>query len=109
MSQILAVVHDTIEDGGPDALTKFKMHVSDDPVLLFNLDLLTKVPNTTYESYIERIASSEHATRVKIEDLRQNSDITRLKGVGPKDHARIEKYNRAYCYLTKQYAKLLSV
>tara|TARA_R110002012_G_C11197033_1_gene559343 strand:- start:178 stop:378 length:201 start_codon:yes stop_codon:yes gene_type:complete len=39
------------------------------------------------------------ARQVKKADLRHNSDITRLKGIGPKDKERIEKYHKAYSLL----------
>lgn len=39
------------------------------------------------------------AILVKLEDLRDNSDITRMKGLRKKDFDRIEKYNKAFQYL----------
>ena len=40
------------------------------------------------------------AKRVKREDLRDNSDITRLKGLRKKDFDRLEKYSKAFIYLS---------
>jgi hypothetical protein len=40
------------------------------------------------------------ARRVKREDIKDNSDVTRLKGLRQKDFERLEKYARAYTYLS---------
>jgi hypothetical protein len=48
---------------------------------------------------VKRVSTNKDATRVKLEDLRDNSDITRLKGVRQKDFERVQKYNRAYLFL----------
>jgi hypothetical protein len=57
---------------------------------------MTKQPGQTLEEYKEQIFASPDAMRVKMADLRHNSDIRRLKGVTEKDIARIAKYNTFY-------------
>jgi (p)ppGpp synthase/HD superfamily hydrolase len=57
---------------------------------------LTKVKGLTHEEYKSKILESTDAMRVKMADLRHNSDIRRLKGVTEKDIKRIEKYHRFY-------------
>lgn len=94
----IAVLHDVVEDSevSLENLTEmgFSKRVTD------ALSLLTHRKSDTYEEYIRRIGTSRDATLVKIEDLRDNSDITRLKGLSEKDHQRLMKYNRSYVYLT---------
>lgn len=46
------------------------------------------------------VKSNPDSVRVKIEDLRHNSDIRRLKGVTDKDIARIRRYHEFYLELT---------
>jgi hypothetical protein len=46
-----------------------------------------------------RIKANPDCIRVKLCDLRHNSDIRRLKGVTAKDVARIEKYHKMYMEL----------
>lgn len=57
---------------------------------------LTKVPGETLDEYKARVFASKDAMRVKLCDLRHNSDIRRLKGVTEKDIARMAKYNLFY-------------
>lgn len=94
----IAVLHDVVEDSDVtlEDLTKmgFSSRVTD------ALDLLTHKKGDSYEVYIRKIGTSRDATLVKLEDLRDNSDITRLKGLSEKDHARLMKYNKSFVYLT---------
>jgi hypothetical protein len=46
--------------------------------------------------------ANEDAMRVKMSDLRHNTDIRRLKGVTEKDIARLAKYNQFYLELLAQ-------
>lgn len=61
--------------------------------------LLTHDKKMFYEDYIKVISTDQLATAIKMADLRDNSDITRMKGVRKKDFDRLEKYHRAYTYL----------
>ncbi len=93
-----AVLHDVIEDTDityTDLLTK-----GIDIRVVQALEYLTHEKGTPYSEYIRNIACDSYATRVKIEDLRDNSDITRLKGITIKDTERMQKYHAAYLYLT---------
>jgi hypothetical protein len=64
------------------------------------LILLTHDKNVEYQEYIRNLSNNEDARLVKLADLKDNSDITRLKGLTKKDHARMEKYHIAYTYLS---------
>jgi len=48
---------------------------------------------------LAKVMSNPDAIRVKLADLRHNSDIRRLKGVTEKDIKRIEKYHKMYLIL----------
>lgn len=60
---------------------------------------LTRHPDDTYEQYKEQVKANPDAVRVKMADLRHNSDIRRLKGVTEKDIKRMVKYNEFYLEL----------
>ena len=47
----------------------------------------------------KNVKSNPDAIRVKMQDLRHNSDIRRLKGITEKDIKRIEKYHAFYMEL----------
>jgi (p)ppGpp synthase/HD superfamily hydrolase len=57
---------------------------------------LTKLPGETYDEYKHRVFANEDAMRVKLCDLRHNTDVRRLKGVTEKDIARMAKYHVFY-------------
>lgn len=95
----IAVLHDTIEDSD-GAITLARLtEAGFSPRVIAALTLLTHDKNEPYDDYVKRIASNKDAARVKLEDLRDNSDITRLKGVRQKDFERVQKYNRAFVFL----------
>jgi hypothetical protein len=68
--------------------------------LVTMLHLLTHNKETPYDEYIKAISVHKIATEVKKADLEHNSNITRLKGLRKKDIDRLEKYSRAYVYLS---------
>lgn len=94
----MAVLHDLIEDCpewniGRLAREGFTMKVC------AVVEMLTRDKAEDYEDYIGRISTNPYATAVKIADLRDNTNITRLKGLRPQDFERLEKYHRAYVTL----------
>jgi (p)ppGpp synthase/HD superfamily hydrolase len=100
----IAIMHDVIEDSKVtfDDLRAdgFSERVID------GLTLLTHRKGVSYEDYIDGMKNSVDALRVKREDLRDNSDITRLKGISDKDFERMRKYQRAFLKV-EQYLKEL--
>jgi (p)ppGpp synthase/HD superfamily hydrolase len=60
---------------------------------------MTKVEGETEEAYIAKVSESIDSIRVKLADLRHNSDIRRLKGLREKDFERMQKYHRMYLKL----------
>lgn len=93
----IAVLHDVVEDSEVAIGGLITAGFSDRVVSA--LELLTHLPDKSYEDYIEGICNNYDAIRVKRKDLQHNSDITRLKGVKPKDLARMEKYHKAFIKL----------
>lgn len=94
-----AVMHDLVEDTDYTLDDLRKLGFSRRVVDLVNV--LTHRDNEDYMTYIEKIKKhGASAVSIKLNDLRHNSDITRMKGLRDKDIARIEKYHRAYAYLS---------
>lgn len=95
----IAVLHDVLEDTKITAddlrFIGFKNRV------VSALEFLTHVENLSYDDYIKAISFNEDARLVKLADLKDNSDITRLKGLRKKDLERMEKYHRSYIYLSE--------
>jgi len=98
----IVVQHDAVEDGDITFQDLINDGFSDRVVTA--LRLLTHQKGVSYEDYIDAMRYNIDALKVKREDLRDNSDITRLKGVTAKDIARMEKYQRAFLKV-EQYIK----
>lgn len=91
---IVALLHDVVEDTDKtfDELRR-EVPLTDDE--LQALKFLTHDEKISYFDYVERLKSNEIAARVKIADLRHNSDLSRIKNPATKDFERVEKYRRA--------------
>jgi (p)ppGpp synthase/HD superfamily hydrolase len=95
-----SVMHDLIEDTAWTFQELSALGFSDKTIGL--LHLLTHQKETSYEDYIKAISVSKEATEIKLRDLEDNCNITRIKGLRKKDFDRIEKYHRAYVYLSNK-------
>lgn len=100
----IAILHDVVEDCGVtwDMLADWKMP----PRVIEGVRALTRQAGETYEQFIERLAGNRDALLVKREDLRDNSDLTRLRSVTEKDIARMQKYMRAFKRVEAMLAEL---
>jgi (p)ppGpp synthase/HD superfamily hydrolase len=99
----IAVLHDVVEDSKitfDDLFNKFGFSAR----VVVALKLLTHQNGISYEDYIKAMQFNIDALKIKREDLRDNSDITRLKGVTEKDITRMVKYQQAFLKV-EQYIK----
>jgi (p)ppGpp synthase/HD superfamily hydrolase len=96
--QTIALGHDLIEDR-KNITYAMLIEMGFSERVILGIRAMTKVPGETNDEYMERIKANPDAIRVKLCDLRHNSDIRRLKGVTAKDVARIEKYHKMYLVL----------
>jgi (p)ppGpp synthase/HD superfamily hydrolase len=96
--RIAAVLHDVVED---TAITLADLRNEGfSEAVLIAVDSLTKREGETYQAFIERAARDPIARRVKLADLAENSDLSRISEPSQKDLERIEKYRKATDYLT---------
>jgi (p)ppGpp synthase/HD superfamily hydrolase len=96
--QQIAVGHDLIEDRKNITYALLREMGFSERVIE-GIRSMTKVPGETNDEYLAKIKANPDAIRVKLADLRHNSDIRRLKGVTEKDVKRIEKYHKMYLEL----------
>ncbi len=93
--RIVAVLHDVVED------TKYTLEdlqrVGYSQKVLRSLDHLTKRDGEEYEKFIKRVKRD-----LKIADLKDNLDLSRIKDPNRRDFTRIEKYRRALSSLLKE-------
>jgi len=90
----IALGHDVIEDTSVTYKDLRDQGISERVIKA--IEALTKQPGQTYDEYKERVFANKDAMRVKLADLRHNTDIRRLKGVTEKDIARMAKYHQFY-------------
>lgn len=95
--QCIAVGHDLLEDTTVSPIELEVLGFS--PRVVSGIFALTKRPRETEEAYRAAVKRNPDAIRVKMADLRHNSDIKRLKGVTEKDLARMVRYHEFYLEL----------
>jgi (p)ppGpp synthase/HD superfamily hydrolase len=88
---IVAVLHDVLEDC-PDWTRERLEDEGFSPILVDALEALTRRKGETYEDFIQRVKRNPIATRVKLADLDDNSDLRRIPKPGPEDFKRLRKY-----------------
>lgn len=93
----IALGHDMVEDTDMTYTELANLGFSER--VIHGIRCLTKNRGETYEEYKEKVKSNRDSMLVKIQDLRHNSDIRRLKGITEKDIRRIEKYHAFYMEL----------
>jgi len=97
--QVIAVLHDVLEDCEEINFQQLK-EMGFSHRVVRALILLDHDPKIPYDDYIHTLAHNLDAVAVKKADLIDNSNITRLKGLRKKDFDRLEKYHRAFVYLS---------
>ncbi len=89
--QCIAVLHDVVEDCDVSWEDLIAAGMSDR--VIRGVMALTKQRGQSYAEYKALVFANVDAMRVKLADLRHNSDIRRLKGVSERDKARILRYH----------------
>jgi (p)ppGpp synthase/HD superfamily hydrolase len=92
--RIVAVLHDVCEDCPGWDFDRLRREGFSEPIMAA-LDCVTKRHGEDYEAFVRRAASNPIGRVVKIADLKDNSDLTRIASPSPRDFDRIEKYRQA--------------
>ncbi len=93
LSTVCALLHDVVEDTDITFENLSEMGFPKEVVDV--LKLLTHEESIPYMEYVKKISTNPTAKKVKIADLRHNSDTTRLNLVDEKAKQRCEKYKQA--------------
>ena len=97
LSTCVAWLHDLIEDHG-DEWTVCGLCLSGFPhEVTYAVGLLTHRDGESYMDYVRAIAEDSIAKKVKIADLRHNTDTSRLGGAKPPKY---DRYLEALAFLT---------
>jgi len=93
LERICAVLHDVVEDSDITFDDLRKEGFSEEVITI--LDCLTKHADESYDEFINRILTNETACHVKLADLCDNMDLTRIENPTEQDNERIKKYVKA--------------
>lgn len=99
ISTVCALLHDVVEDSDITFEDLLEMGFSGEIIEV--LKLLTHAEEVPYMDYVREIKKNPTATKVKIADLKHNSDTTRLDVVDEWAIKRNEKYAEALRILTE--------
>ena len=93
-----ALLHDVIEDTPVTADDLLSQGINKRIVDI--VCLLTHKQSVLYMDYVKTISYDADARAVKMADLRDNMDLSRLPHITPADLRRTEKYKKAYASLS---------
>ena len=92
-STTVALLHDVVED--TDYTLEDLKAMGFPNNVIDALALMTHDPRVPYMEYVKAISENPLATKVKLADLRHNSDLSRLDSVDEKALSRVKKYAAA--------------
>ena len=96
--KIVAVLHDIVED--TSVTLEYLKELGYNSYIIHSIDCLTKRDSESNEDYIKRVMSDTMASRVKLSDLEDNMDTSRLKEITEKDKKRLKKYKNTHSKIT---------
>lgn len=100
---IVSILHDVVEDSS--FTLQDLIDVGFAPIIIGAIDCLTKCKDEKYQEFIERVMGNSLAKKVKIVDIKDNLNISRLiKPLSKNDIERLKKYQIALFSLEKSNA-----
>ena len=94
LEKIVAVLHDVVEDSDWTFEALLAEGFSNEVIEALK-GVTKQSDNEDYDSFIQRAIRNPIGRKVKIADLRDNLDVTRIPELGEKDLQRISKYKKA--------------
>ena len=94
----VALLHDVVED--TDMTFEQLKAEGFTPEIIAALKLMTHDKNVPYMDYVSKIKNNPIASKVKLADLKHNSDLSRLDHADERALLRAEKYKKAIELLT---------
>ncbi len=99
--RILGVLHDVIEDTDITYEYLKANGFEGETEILEALESVTKKGGETYDEFIDRVSLNYIGKRVKLADLQDNMDLSRIPKPTTKDFKRLKKYEEAKAKLSK--------
>ena len=95
VEKICGVLHDVVEDSDWTIEDLINEGFSEEVISVIKC-LTKETENEDYDEFIERVAQDPIAVKVKLNDLLDNMDITRLNELSEQDLRRLNKYQKAF-------------
>ena len=92
---VVAILHDVVEDSEKWNFDKLHKEGFSKKIINSLRSITKENENEDYEKFIDRSIRDKIGRKVKIADISDNLDISRLKEVTDKDILRINKYKKA--------------
>lgn len=93
VERIVAVLHDVVEDSEVSLQHLIDEGFSD--TVVEAIDAVTKLPGEAYEDFMRRASLNPIGRRVKLADLKDNSNLSRIPNPTERDYERLARYHRA--------------
>lgn len=97
-ARLVALLHDVVEDS-PWTLDALREEGFSETVVLA-VDAVTRRPGESYDEFVNRAGNNVIGRKVKIADLLDNCDLSRISSPTDRDRARQAKYMRALTLLS---------
>lgn len=98
--KIIALLHDVLEDTG--VTPEYLLAEGFPQTIVDSILSITRKEHESYEEFIKRCQLDKLGRIVKLYDLEDNMDISRLSFLSEKDLPRLNRYLWAYRYLTEK-------
>ena len=98
-AKVAALLHDTVEDTSVTFEQLAELGIDEE--ILAAVRLLTHDKSVPYLDYVRQVKENPIAREVKLSDLRDNMDISRLGSLTDEDLERLRKYHEAYTILER--------
>lgn len=96
--RITAVLHDVVEDC--EGWSFERLHAEGFSAEIIDaLRAVSKREGEAYEDFVKRACENPIGRCVKLSDLRDNCDLSRISAPNSRDHERIARYRRAIAYI----------
>lgn len=101
---VACLLHDILEDTDTTEQELLDVEYVTERVIAL-VKILTRQKDEPYRAYIRRVAVDEDARRIKLCDLLDNMDITRLSSFSIEDFSLLKRYWEAWKFLNGRYIK----
>lgn len=96
---VVALLHDVIEDTSTTPHDLLSAGFSED--IVSSIVAISREPGEQYKTYLERVKKDDVARKVKLGDLKHNSDFGRLHEVDKEAISLHSRYQKSIVFLTE--------